>query len=354
MAIKSHFLMALLLLIVSISCSTQNTTDIATQSSPAISGTEDIDQESKPSKESSTPLTSATLDISETAFFQAQTATQAGQQTLMAPFPSLCTDPYSELDFSPNRLWMTELCYSLEDDSLIMTVSKRDTATLWKLVYKDYTQRGGVFWDEGFRVVHWSGDGRYAYINLFFWGDGGECFTFVSQEQHGKALLRLDLQTGLTTTILPLKTTGGYGFSFAPTGRRLVYTSSSLGIKILDLQTGQPIDVDAARQFEGHGNYIWSPDGLRFVYSTAEYNDQWDVDNYSLRVVDGRTGKNEVVLESAQSCFAARDWKNDRILVVERFDPAPKVPVPELKVTVIEYDLSLNQILNESTATPAP
>jgi Tol biopolymer transport system component len=340
MAIKSRSVTVVLILVVLGSCNTLNTSDmttpIATRSPKRVASTEPP-----------APSPSETPDIRATAFFQAQTATESVKETLVAPFPSVCIDPFSMREFSPDGLWMTELCYSLEDDSLIMAVSKHDTSTLWKLVYQDYTQRGGIFWDEGFRVVHWSRDGRYAYINLFFHGDGGECFIFVSQEQYGKSLLRLDLQTGLTTTILPLKTISGYGFSFAPTGRRLVYESYSLGLKILDLQTGKMIEVDPARQFEVGGNYIWSPDGLQFVYSNVEYTDQWAVANYSLRVVDGKTGKEQIVLESAQNCFAVKNWKDNHVIVVESFDP-------DLKVNIIEYDLSLRHVLSESTAAPTP
>lgn len=242
---------------------------------------------------------------------------------------------------------MAELCHSEEDDSLIMTLSNKETQRTWKLVHRDYTQRAGILFDEGFRVVHWPNDGTYAYLSLFFHGDGSVCFTHMRPEQHGKGLLRLDLQTGSVTTVLPLGDQVGYGFSFAPTGRRLVYEVYSLGLKILDIQTGQLIDVDPERQFDVGGNYIWSPDGLQFVYSNVSYTDQWAVANYSLRLVDGKTGKDQIILESAQNCFAVKNWKDDHTIVVESFNP-------DLKVTVIEYDLSLNQVLNESTATPAP
>lgn len=243
---------------------------------------------------------------------------------------------------------MTELCDSPDDDSLIMTVSKRDTSTLWKLVYKDYTQRGGTFWDEGFRAVHWSEDGRYAYISLFFHGDGGECFVGMSLGQDGDELLRLDLETGSISTILPRRRNdASYGFSFAPTGRRLVYEAYSLRLSILDFQTGQVIDVDRARQFEVGGNYIWSPDGLRFVYSNVTYTDQWNVDRYSLRLVDGRTGEEQIIFDSAENCFAAKNWKDNHIIVVESYDPM-------LKVVILEYDLRVNRPLDASTGTPDP
>jgi hypothetical protein len=347
MVFASRSLVAFLVFILLVSCDTQNATDPATRSSPAIVGTEDINQGTKTLKEPPTLYPSRTPNATETAFVQARAATQYAQQTLVAPYPRICTDPFTQREFSPDGLWMTELCPGEEDDSLIMTISNRETHKLWKLVYRDYTERSGVFGDEGFQVVNWSNDDTYAYISVFFHGDGGVCFTGMRPEQYGKGLLRLDLQTGSVTTMLPLKDEGGYGFSFSPTGRRLVYETYLPGLRILDMQTGQLIDANSARQFDVGGNYVWSPDGLQFVYSNVEYTDQWDLANYSLRLVDGKTGEEQAVLESAQNCFAGKNWKDDHVIVVERFDP-------DDKVTVIEYDLNLKQVLSESTATPAP
>lgn len=346
MAVQLRSSIAMLFLLVS--CSTVNTTNIATPSIPPATQTEDVEHQPGFTTESPAAASSAMPNMTGTAFVQARTATEVAKATLVASFPSICTDPFSQRWFSPNGLWMTEQCHSEEDDSLILTVSKRDTSTLWKLIYRDYTQRAGTLSDEGFRIVHWSRDDRYAYISLFFHGDGGECFVGMSPGQDGDELLRLDLETGSITTILPRRINdASYGFSFAPTGRRLVYEAYSLRLSILDFQTGQVIDVDRARQFEVGGNYIWSPDGLRFVYSNVSYTDQWDVDRYSLRLVDGRTGEEQIIFDSAANCFAAKNWKDNHIIVVESFDP-------HHKVTVVEYDLNLKRILGESAVTPAP
>ncbi len=77
------------------------------------------------------------------------------------------------------------------------------------------------------------------------------------------------------------------------------------------------------------------------------YTDQWAVLNYSLRVVDGKTGNEQLLLESPKNCFAVTNWKDNRVMVVESFDPRGKV-------TVMEYDSNLKRTLGESTATPAP
>jgi hypothetical protein len=347
MILVSRSLGAFLVLTLLVSCGTQSATDPATRASPAVLGTEDINQAAKTFNEPPTLYPSRTPNATETVFAQARAATQFAEQTLIAPYPRICTDPFTQREFSPDGLWLTELCPSEADDSLILTVSNRATQSLWKLVYRDYTQRAGTFWDEGFQVVNWSNDDRYVYIRVFFFGDGGVCFTHMHPEQHGKGLLRLDLQTGSVTTMLPLKDQGGYNFSFSPTGRRLVYRTYPPGLRILDLQTGQLIDVNPASQFDVGGNYVWSPDGLQFVYFNVAYTDQWDIANYSLRLVNGKTGEEQIVLESAQNCFAVKDWKDDHVIVVERFDP-------DDKVAVIEYDLNLKQVLSERTATPAP
>lgn len=99
MAINPRSLMALLLLIVLVSCSARETTNIATRSSPAVSETEDISQGSTPSKEPPTLFPSATPDVTKTVFAQARVATQAAEQSLVAPYPRICTELFHQENF---------------------------------------------------------------------------------------------------------------------------------------------------------------------------------------------------------------------------------------------------------------
>ncbi len=150
----------------------------------------------------------------------------------MSQFPRICKDNYYQSGYSHDGLWLVELCYSENDQDLIMTLSNRKTQVLWKLLYQDYLPKMDFVPDGGMSVVHWSNDGRYTYFTAFLGGDGGECF-YGNQLETGTGLFRLDLQTGRTTAILPPNDSYyWYSFSVSPTDRRLVYGVHSLNLKI--------------------------------------------------------------------------------------------------------------------------
>jgi len=298
--------------------------------------------------QTSTPIPSATPDITETEFVQEMIPTLTAKETLVAQYPQVCDNLYSPREFSPNGLWMVESCYSKSDDSLILTLSNHENQAIWKLVYRDYIQQGDVVPDGGLAVVQWSKDGKYIYFNSFTSGSGGYCFASGNVLNYGKGLFRLDLETGVSTTVLPLKEDFvGYEFSFSSTGRRLVYEASSSGIKILDLRTGILIDVSSIQEFTGAGGFLWSPNGLQFVYSTVNSINYGENITYSLRIVDTQYGDERILVESQNNCFAARLWSENNILTVEQYDE-------NYDRTFVEIDLSSNQIISESIVTPSP
>ena len=269
---------------------------------------------------------------------------QSTEQSLIAGFPHICEQDYALPTFSPNRLWLVELCYSENDQDLIMTLSNSQAQLLWKLLYQEYLPKMDFVPDGGMAVVHWSNDGRYAYFTAFLGGDGGECF-YGNQLETGTGLFRLDLQTGRTTAILPPNDMYyWYGFSVSPTDRRLIYGVHSRDLKILDMRTGQLMEVVHKSDFSQGGEYVWSPDGLQFVYSTATSDYQADQVSYSLRLVDAQSGSEQLLLESPDHCFAATSWTEKDILIVER----------DYGEAIIEFDLNSRKILSEATVTPYP
>src|SRR5215211_7236137 len=154
----------------------------------------EIDGLESPSTNTARPFTpSPSISPSQTqpVFDQAiYDGTLVAAQTRVAQFPSVCKEGYSHQNFSPNGLWMEELCYSAEDQDLILTLSNSENQILWKLLYQDYLPPMDFIPDGGMSVVHWSNDGRYAYFNSFLGGDGGECF--VDGWDSGAGLFRLD------------------------------------------------------------------------------------------------------------------------------------------------------------------
>jgi len=290
----------------------------------------------------STSGPSTTPVITETATTQNDIPTQDVEQPLVVQHPSACERTNVSRKYSPNGLWMVEFCD--RDKNPVMAISNLETKVTWKLFYIDYLPDPGILPDGGLSVIQWSNDGRYLYFNSYVSGSGGECFVGVKYDQDGKGLFRFDLQTGDTTTILPLRGPfgGGYGFSFSQTGRRLVYETYSLGLKILDLQTGKLIDVDALSEESAGGDYVWSPDGLQFVYSVVSTIDNWETRIYSLRLVNALSGNQQILFESSDICFATNTWSDSDVLTLENYDQ-------NYNRTRVEFDLKTKTVISETT-----
>ena len=344
-----RLLIGFVLFVVLVGCSTirtNNTTSIATQFSQSASEFENGFERfpTITAIPSFTPPPGATAHQTQTVFNQAvYDATQSVVQTKVAQFPRVCKENYSRPKFSPNDLWMEELCYSESDHDLVLTLSNRQTQVLWKLLYHDYIPDQD-FADGGMLVIHWSKDGRYAYFTSHLGGSVGECF--YDGWDTGSGLFRLDLQNGQTKATLPLgNNLVWYGFSISSTDRRLVYGIRAIDLKILDLSTGQSINVGHEKDFSQGGGYLWSSDGLGFVYSTVTYKPDYGRESYSLRIVDARSGNEQILLESTEDCFDPVSWIKENILIVERYDK-------NYDQTLIEFDLNSNNITRETIPTP--
>lgn len=328
-----------------VSCTVATSTSVSDSITPA-STVDDLERTSTYTAHPSSTLTpSATPNQTQVAEGQIATQGVAMLRTKIADFPRFCTEDYYYVAagrFSPNGLWLEELCYSEEDQDLVLTLASRETQALWKFRYQDYIPPMDFVPDGGMSVIHWSSDEKYAYFTSFLGGDGGECF-FGNQLDTGSGLFRVDLETGNAVAILPV---GGdylwYSFSLSPTDRRLVYGARSLDLKVLDLQTGQLTNVAHMSDFSQGGQYIWSPDGLKFVYSTVLYEEQQARLNYSIRLVDAQSGTERILLESPDACFAVTSWTENNILTLEK----------NYGQTLAKFDLNTNKIISEATLTP--
>lgn len=267
-------------------------------------------------------------------------ATVSAAQTRAANFPRIC-DSYYPGQYSPNGVWLVELCASKDDNDLILTLSNRETQVLWKLLYHDYIPQMDFRPDGGMSVVHWSKDGRSTYFFSFLGGDSGECF--YNGGDRGSGLFRIDLHSGQTTAILPPNNNfWWYGFSLSPTDRRLVYGARARDLKILDITTGELISVISVSNFDEGGGFLWSADGLKLIYSALTRGESGERENYSLRLVDAQSGSESILLESPENCFVAISWKEDNILQLKK----------NFGEALIEFDLNSNKIISENTTTP--
>lgn len=260
-------------------------------------------------------------------------------------FPRICEGYYAPPNYSPDDLWMAELCYNEDDKSLILTISNKETRDLWKLLYRDYIPQMDFVPDGGMAVAHWSNDGKYAYFYSYSNSSGGGCFRPYSTG--GWGLFEFELRNGNVTEILPLYDSvfSWYGFSFSSTNKYLVYGVNSENFVILDMKTDKLFNINHQNDFDDGGGFLWSKDESKFVYSTGTWTSESE--NYSLRLVDTRTGKEKILLESKSSCFLAKEWKDENIVLIEQIEPYGQ------KVT-LEFDLNSKEIISEATPTPFP
>jgi hypothetical protein len=340
-----------IVLIILVGCSSAHSTD-----NPAVvaTGWSELPPEFEGTEHSPTytarpaSLPSATPNLTQAAIYPDNITAQAAQETLIAQYPHLCRTTYAPREYSPDKLWLVEYCWSEDDQSPILTFSNRDNNVLWKMVFRDYIQPGEFLPDGGLAVVHWPKDDSYVYFNSYVSGSGGECFVGGNVLNYGKGLFRLDLPSGNVTTILPLQENfTGYDFSFSPTDRRLIYDSRPLGLNILDIRTGLLTPVFSASKYDGAGGYLWSPDGLQAAYSTVMSINYGESVQYALRSVDVLSGNERILLESPENCFTARSWSADNIITIESYDK-------NYNLTLIEYDWNSNRVIREAAATPRP
>ncbi len=300
-------------------------------------------------RSSFTPMPSNTPDLTGTVVSQYLISTRSAEQALIAQYPDICVkDVMAPPEFSPNGLWMIEECLGENDQGPILTFSNKESQALWKLSLHDYiyTENPGSLWYAGFVVAYWSNDGKYVYFAPLPVIDGGECYLRRNSHNIGDGLFRLDLENGRVTTVLPLQDNHrSYDFSFSSTGRQLIYQSGMSDLIILDINSGTSIHIKPTNKNQFGGGYLWSTDGLKFIYSTVSYGDNGPID-YSLRLVDSQSGSERILLESPKDCFVASEWINNRI-TVERYDE-------QYNQTLIDFDLNSNQIISEATATAHP
>lgn len=272
--------------------------------------------------------------------YDALIATTSAMQTQASYFSRIC-DSYSPSRYSPDGLWLEEMCYSKEDKDLILTISNKETGVLWKLLYHDYLPELDFFPDGYMAVAHWSNDGNYAYFFSNLGGDGHYCF--VKGWDSGVGLFQLNLKDGTVNTILPPNTTyWWYSFTFSPTDKRLVYGIQGKDFYILDMTNRNPIQVHNVKDFDEGGGVVWSRDGLKFVYSTVISDYENNKYETSIRLVDSLTGQEQILLETIDDCYSVEKWENDMTLYIES----------EAERLVYEYDLDTKRIINKSQPNP--
>jgi hypothetical protein len=138
----------------------------------------------------------------------------------------------------------------------------------WSLSYVElYGQSVGSI--DGYLFAdHWTQDGRFLYLAVLPQFDG--CRFFVD----GAMLLRLNLETGAVTEVLPRGSNWFvfYAFSFAPNDSRLAYIQDSqapLAINLVHMATGTRTEIALGTMYSSAGSMLWSPDGQRLALAAT-------------------------------------------------------------------------------------
>jgi hypothetical protein len=112
-----------------------------------------------------------------------------------------------------------------------------------------------------------SPDGRTLYLAFKTF-----LLTQVSYYNDGDKLLRLDLESGEISEVLPFSGVGVYSFAFSPDGNKLAYIligTSPMVLTILDLVSGEESHGDLPERFNRAGNILWAPQADRLVFEGA-------------------------------------------------------------------------------------
>src|SRR5262249_52294331 len=156
--IAPHRLISLTLFIaLLVGCSNENLINIPTpmpsQASQSMTSVGDLEIVSTSTPlPISTPKPIPTPNVTQTEYAQEMASAQSAEQTLVAQYPTACELPYASPEFSPNRSWMVELCYSDVNQDLMLTFSNSENQVLWKLFYKDFIPQMDFMPDGGLSV----------------------------------------------------------------------------------------------------------------------------------------------------------------------------------------------------------
>jgi hypothetical protein len=210
-----------------------------------------------------------------------------------------CVSP--GLGLSPNGAWAVFF-----NGSSIKIISVNDTKE-WQVTFSELSGTEGA---GTVSVVHWSADGRYAYVLPRQDGaDGGYEWFWGSK---WTKLIRLDLETGTWTD-----TKMGYAYSFSPNDHYLVYRSEQ-DFHIHDLRTGQEKVIPVP--YAEFGRFTWSSDSQQILF-IATLNEM-DLENrengFIALLYDIGTDERQIVFENNIKFLYPVQWNDENQVVFEK------------------------------------
>jgi Tol biopolymer transport system component len=260
--------------------------------------------------ESHTPLTTPTARPTSTRHPSRTppptiSASEKSRRATQEALPKGCiTYPDKPSTFSPDGIWMLAWC---GEDLLII---RNDGNQTRELKGEDYFYRPQEDHGDNYLVVdHWSQDGIYLFFYSTQGSSGGPCLFATSASGYG--LFRLNVQTGMVTSILPVVKTNYhfYEFSFSPSNRHLVYNDIPGSRTIIDLISEKQFSIETTESVNEVGGYLWSRDDTHFVFVTEKEKDDDTI--FSLWLVDISTKSQTRLLQETNRCIAPISWSQD-------------------------------------------
>lgn len=187
-----------------------------------------------------------------------------------ASFQEPETGFYEDAIYSPDGKWVSwsGCCRDLNlDDARHVIIENKDGSLRWVVEQKTKPYFDHCFEMCILQVVHWSQDGRYAYVAAHITGDGPKIIGTTAIQ-----LVRVDLQTGKEKYLFSGKNLGGYGISnndvwLAHSFRR----DDQLFFVLKNLQSGTQSVVENENEEIGFpGDFVWMPDDKGFVFNTVD------------------------------------------------------------------------------------
>jgi WD40 repeat protein len=158
--------------------------------------------------------------------------------------------------------------------------------------------------------VHWSKDGKYLYVAIYF-GDGGPEPYFG----YRSSLARVNLENGTW------KDTGISGvISFSPNDKYIAYSPNDSEIRIRDLQSGEESTYFAADYYLYFGNFVWSPDNQKIIFTATP--EQWhgDGSKFSLYMIDLESKTISNLHETSFPFYYPVSWTETNIVTLNKFE----------------------------------
>jgi Tol biopolymer transport system component len=163
--------------------------------------------------------------------------------------------------------------------------------------------------------VQWTSDERYLYLKVYPCCIDGPCLDYYS----GIALIRLDLQTGTVSKILPLGDNEEfYQFTLSPDSTHLAYLLTWLkypNLNMVNLVTGEEQHIALGEKYDEVFDVIWSPDFTQVVFA-ARTGEVCENMTHYLVMVDLDNFDQKVLLESTTEEYSPVEWTEDNHIIV--------------------------------------